>query len=235
MKRLNLVPTGALLGANAFAGEGRGRQRKKEPAIQAKLLLAATLLALVGCQEKAKPAPEIAPSAAAPIASEAPKEESLADKVRKAGSLDAMWSICRPLMEDRQPDGDENLGAACASLYFLENGLPWSQVAVQKDETSPGLIMKNSAKERGKRLCATGRIIEIHEDKSGNASNGLLRSYSGTLYHFETFGSSGTLTEGRQGRFCGFVVGQFHYRNSGGGVGHAVDVLGVWDLPENKP
>lgn len=33
--------------------------------------------------------------------------------------------------------GEENLGAACASLYLLENGLPWSQVAVQKDETSP--------------------------------------------------------------------------------------------------
>lgn len=85
------------------------------------------------------------------------------------------------------------------------------------------------------RICATGRIIEIHEDKSGKASNGLLRSYSGTLYHFEAFGSSGTLTERGQGRFCGFVVGQFHYRNSGGGgVGHAVDVLGVWDFPKTS-
>ncbi len=198
-----------------------------------KIVATAALLALVGCREKAKPAPEIAPSAA-PAAREAPKEESIVDKVRKARSMEAMWAICNPLMEDRQAGGEENLGAACASIYFLENGLPWSQVGVQKDETSPGLIMKNSAKERGKRICATGRIIEIHEDKSGKASNGLLSSYSGTLYHFEAFGSSGTLTEGGQGRLCGFVVGQFHYRNSGGGVGHAVDVLGVWDLPENK-
>lgn len=31
------------------------------------------------------------------------------------------------------------------------------------------------------------------------------------------------------------VTGNYDYSNSAGGTGHAVDLVGMFDLPENKP
>ena len=41
----------------------------------------------------------------------------------------------------------------------------WSDVAVEKDETTYALVQKDTNVERGKRLCASGSIIEIEADR----------------------------------------------------------------------
>ncbi len=41
--------------------------------------------------------------------------------------------------------------------------------------------------------------------------------------------------ERSQERFCGVVTGLFDYANSGGGTGHAVAIVGLFDIAENRP
>jgi hypothetical protein len=115
----------------------------------------------------------------------------------------------------------------------------WDDVAVAKDETTPALVLKDPDEERGKRVCFTGKIVQIEVEKLdiGKINDGLLMVgyYDTTLFHFVNVGSSGTLVEKNQARLCGVVTGKYDYSNSGGGTGHAIEIVGMWDLPENKP
>lgn len=44
-----------------------------------------------------------------------------------------------------------------------------------------------------------------------------------------------SVSANRSARFCGVVTGLYDDSNSGVGVGHAVQMVGMFDLPENKP
>lgn len=57
---------------------------------------------------------------------------------------------------------------------------------------------------------------------------------AGKLYRFIAVGSTGALVESSRAKFCGVVVGQQHYQNSAGGVAHSVQLVGMFDLPENR-
>jgi hypothetical protein len=48
-----------------------------------------------------------------------------------------------------------------------------------------------------------------------------------------TVGSSGALVEGSHTGICGVAIGRFDYTNSMNGVAHAVQLVGMFDLPEN--
>jgi len=161
-----------------------------------------------------------------------PPEETFAQKLGKAKTYSDMWKLCSTLPMYKNVDDEINKGALCVSLWASDH-FGWTTVHVSKDETSYSLVMKNVEKERGKRLCVRGRLIQISE--SGNTNEGLLMTPSGKLYNFINVGSSGDITgDSMNERMCGVVIGTYHYRNSGGGVGHAVDMVGMWDIPENK-
>lgn len=102
-----------------------------------------------------------------------------------------------------------------------------------------GDSVNKTDEERGKRVCFTGTIIQIAVEKTdfGKFNAGLLKVgyYDTTLFSFLNVGSSGTLVAYDQARFCGVVVGKHDYSNSAGGTGHAIQVVGMWDLPQNKP
>lgn len=115
--------------------------------------------------------------------------------------------------------------------------MTWTDVGVWKNETSFRLVRKDSDEERGKRLCASGRIIQIAVrklDDGSRTSEGLLMSDRDDLYSFAAVGSSGKLVEDSYARFCGVVAGRYEYANSAGGTGHAITVIGMFDLPENR-
>jgi len=170
----------------------------------------------------------------APIPVEVPKPPTLGETLEKAKTYQEMWAICSPLLRDESP-GTNNPGKICMAIWAGKN-FKWDMVKVIKNETTPGLVFKNSEKEVGKKLCVSGTIIQISETASLNISEGLLHSNTGQLFNFVNAGSSGNLDkdENDHGRFCGVVVGTYTYSNSGGGTGHAVDVVGMWDLKENK-
>jgi hypothetical protein len=132
-------------------------------------------------------------------------------------------------------DDETSRGALMLALW-ANTRLRWSDVAVDKNETSFALIRKDSDASRGKRLCIRGTLIQIQKEGGGDATffTGLMLTGNSQLASFIAVGSTGELVERRSARFCGVVIGRYDYSNSGGGKGHAVSVVGMFDLPENR-
>lgn len=125
-------------------------------------------------------------------------------------------------------------GAGALAIWALENGMSWKELEAIPS-TKAGLVRKDASEERGKRICATGSIIEIAADVAGGkkAYQGGLGTYSGDIYRFIVVGSTGDLMERSAATLCGVVIGTVDYSNSAGGATHAVQLVGMFKLPEN--
>ena len=208
--------------------------------IKNKMLLVFLAISAFACSNPKQDIPSVNSSVpviavrSAPIPVVAPKTPTIGERLEKAKTYQEMWDICSPLLQD-EDQNTKNPGKLCVALWAGKN-FKWDMVKVVKNETTPGLVFKNSEKEVGKKLCVSGTIVQISESASLNISEGLLYSNTGQLFNFTNAGSSGNLDkdDNDHGRFCGIVVGTYTYSNSGGGTGHAVDVVGMWDLKENK-
>jgi hypothetical protein len=153
--------------------------------------------------------------------------------IEMAGSFRSAFSIAKPFMDytpDKQSDGTYLL------QIWAAKHMTWSDIGVPKDETSFALIQKDVDEELGKRMCAAGWIIEIDTERTdyGKVFHGLLHSWASNIYAFEAVGSSGSLVEHSNARFCGVVTGRHDYSNSSGGVSHAITLVGMFDLPQNR-
>jgi hypothetical protein len=126
-------------------------------------------------------------------------------------------------------------GTAIFVLWALKN-MRWQDVGTVGDETSLAKVLKDVAAERTKRLCLRGSIVEIAAtpQDSGTAYVGILMTEGMNLVHFYAVKATGELVEQSPARFCGFVTGKYDYPNSIGGTGHAIDVVGMFDLPANR-
>ncbi len=138
-----------------------------------------------------------------------------------------------PMMTDAR--NDTSPGAEALTIWGIGH-MKWSDVAVTKDETSIALVKKDSDEARGKRVCYGGSLIQIEvvKDEWGKSATGLLVTNDTSLIHFSAVGSTGDLVAQSPARICGVVIGKYDYSNSGGGVGHAVQVVGMFDLPANR-
>lgn len=128
-------------------------------------------------------------------------------------------------------------GAVLLAMWGARN-MTWADL--QKVEQGKyGMVMKDPDSQRGKRLCAYGQIIEVQVDNSvpGKVYLGGLNAYSDDglrIYRFVAVGSTGELVAGNEARFCGVITGKNSYQNSAGGMTHAVHLIGMFELPENK-
>lgn len=180
----------------------------------------------------ATPAAVATPKAAEPEPPKLTPAEELAVQVRAAKTLAETIAAAKPFMRDEF--GETSLGTHAMATWSAEH-LAWTDVAVAKDETSYALARKDIDRERGKRVCVPGRLIEIAAAKvEPRYYTGLMQSSLGNLFHFYAVRDTDDLVGGDIARFCGVVTGLFSYRNSGGGVGHAVEVVGMFDLPSNR-
>lgn len=175
------------------------------------------------------------PAAVIPAAAPSPRDPAEAEiaQLLKARDLQAAIAATKPQMADTREES--SLGALRLGIWAMAH-MTWDDLKIARAETRPGLVFKDSDEERGKRFCIGGSIIQIEVDKSkfGKASIGLLMDDSTELIHFIAVGSSGALVKQSPARFCGVVTGLYDYSNSGGGTGHAIDMVGMFDLPENK-
>lgn len=132
-------------------------------------------------------------------------------------------------------DGEVSPGAALLALWSAKH-LKWTDVAVAKNETSFKLVRKDSDLARGKRLCVRGQLVQIEKEKVGSDPlfTGLMLSGSYDIYSFIAVRSTGELVSNSHARFCGVVIGKYEYSNSAGGRGHAISVVGMFDLQENR-
>jgi hypothetical protein len=131
--------------------------------------------------------------------------------------------------------GNVDVGAAALAIWRAEY-MKWSEL----QELPPGkyaLVMKDSESQRGNKLCVSGNIIEIAVDKSIPGKKiflGGLFDEVGRIYRFIAVRSTGEIVANSRAKFCGVITGQQSYPNSAGGVAHAVHLVGMFDLAENK-
>jgi hypothetical protein len=161
-----------------------------------------------------------------------PEPERPIDRIRAATTFAEAMAIARPLMADAVDEIDD--GAVLLAAWGAEK-MRWGDVAVARNETSLKLTLKDSDEARGKRMCASGRLVEIEKvsDDPKIFGGGLLVGY-GDVYRFLAVGSTGELVGQSRARLCGVVIGQYAYANTGGGQTKAVMLVGMFDLPENK-
>lgn len=166
-----------------------------------------------------------------PMAQPALPQEKEPPKLNFANLGEAIDAI-KPTMTDTVDNISQ--GAALLALWSANN-LNYSDFK-NMSRSKYSLIMKDPDEERGKLLCIIGSIIEIQVEKAdGNKfyNGGLVDDY-GHIYRFIAVRSTGDLVAGSVGHFCGVVTGKQSYANSIGGVAHAVFLVGMFVLPENK-
>jgi len=131
-------------------------------------------------------------------------------------------------------DADISQGAAFLALWGAKH-MSWEELQAV-DQGKYALVMKDPDSQRGKRLCTHGGIIEIEVDNGiqDKVYLGGMIDEAARVYRFVAVKSTGDLVGGSVARFCGIVTGKNNYQNSGGGVEHAVHLVGMFDLPENK-
>lgn len=202
------------------------------------VLLLSCLLAASGCQRPGSTTAAPPSSPATGGGADAPEpapppETSIEDRIREKESLAEALAVAAPLMSDTTDELSD--GGILLSKWAMTR-LEWSDVAVSRNETSHALVQKDSDEARGKRMCVRGMIIQIAVQKTpfGKAYVGLMFSSSQDIFHFIAVGSTGELVSQSRARLCGVVTGKYQYSNSGGGTGHAVAVVGMFDLPENR-
>jgi hypothetical protein len=199
--------------------------------------LSAALVVMVGCGRGSSGGPEPAPSASAATAAPAPPVDPVKQSLILMDQLPVTeaFSFQRPVMTDAV--NEDSSGTQVFAMWAARR-MRWPDVGVAADETSPALVRKDPDEARGKRICASGQIIQIAVQKppsGGKLAVGILSSDAGYLYRFFAAGSSGALVENSYAHFCGLVTGLFDYSNSVGGTGHAISLVGMFDLPENRP
>ena len=197
-------------------------------------ILIVLCFALFGCGDNKAKADTVTSAPAAAVPESAPTAAPEPEKPQRHPALDAKtreeaFKLANP------GDGGSNEGMVMFAGWAASN-MKWSDVGVTTDETSSAKIKKDSDEERGKRICASGRIIEIETAKTpiGKFYEGGLITNSRDIFRFVTVGSSGDLVEGSQARLCGVVTGTNSYSNSAGGTTHGVQLVGMFDLPENR-
>jgi hypothetical protein len=208
-------------------------------ALTLRTVLAVLPLLTCGCNQKtsagrADGGNSAGPSAVAAAPAPPPPAESPADHIMKLSDFADVLAYATPMMEDT--DDKDSDGAVLLAVWASKR-MKWTDVAVAKNETTFALVRKDPDEARGKRLCTSGTIIQIEVQKlsgGGKLSEGLLMTWSSNIYNFLAAGSSGELVQQNQARFCGVVTGKYDYSNSGGGKGHAVSLVGMFDLPANK-
>jgi hypothetical protein len=164
------------------------------------------------------------------IAKPPPPKPKPIDIVRSQGSAAEAYDYSKGFMAETF--GKSSLGTLLFAAWAGQS-MEWSDVDIKKDETSFGLAQKDIDTARGKRMCWNGNIIQISKIKELNVFSGLMMTSKRKLINYYAAKSTGELLANSRTRFCGYVTGLFDYSNSAGGTGHAIDMVGIFKLPEN--
>jgi hypothetical protein len=193
--------------------------------------LTACLLLGMACRaaEASNEAPPPPQAPAIPEKLEPTLMEQLAEETTLPGAL----KVIGPHFDDATDDLDP--GALKFALWSASH-LKWQDIQ-QLPETKHAKVLKDPDAERGKRNCYRGKIAQIQVDRSAGTPVylGGLVTGGGTVLRFAAVGSTGELVEDSYANFCGVTTGKYSYSNAGGGTTHAVFLVGLFDLPENKP
>lgn len=198
------------------------------------ILVAAVSSVACGNLLPQKEKPTASASATVALPAPPPREPTLFDRARAQTELAAVMTV---LKDDFEPNAvnDTPVATAVLAAWSLEH-LKWEDID-GLSETSVAKVKKDAESEIGKKICSRGRVLQISVSKMGGKplAEGLIYSPSGKPISFLAVGSSGDIEENSQARFCGIVTGAYSFSNVSGGQTQAVQAVGMFDLPENKP
>lgn len=195
------------------------------------IVLVSTIV-FVSSRSSSPPAKPAEVKSYAPVPDPPPVERTLAQRLADSTDVKGALALLQPSFKDTHNESDP---AALLFAMWCTNRLDWNAFTLLA-ETTHAKVMKDPDAERGKRLCASGSIVEIAVDRSSGQPiyAGGLVTPSVNIIRFIAVRSTGELVQKSPARICGVVTGRETYSNSGGGVTHAVKVVGMFDLPENK-
>lgn len=161
------------------------------------------------------------------------EDPSVVDRVDGMSKLSDVIDATREHMADTT-DGPSP-GALMVAIWLYKRG-GWTDVEPKRDETSVGKVKKDGAAERGKRMCARGRVTQISKDPVfPGAFVGNIFTEAGNIVNFlSAMGTTGEIIEDSRARFCGIVTGNYYFQNVSGGQTQSVQMVGAFDLPENR-
>lgn len=161
---------------------------------------------------------------------EAKREPTVAEKLKKATLLTEALGIIQPQFADSQDKPDP-----ATSLFALWMGDNPSWSAIQRlPETTHARVLKDSESEVGKRMCVSGTVVQISKEQGTKLFSGTLMSDDMKPVFYIAAASTGDIVGQARGKFCGVVTGRYSYGNVSGGTTHAVRLVGLFDLPENR-
>jgi hypothetical protein len=144
----------------------------------------------------------------------------------------AALAYARPKVVDYEYGVGQAMLTGWAAIH-----LRWADIEVDASETSFPLVKKDPDAERGKRLCADVTVLDIAARGSGLGKRytGLMisKSLPTVPYAFTAVRSTGDIVEHSAARFCGYVLALHRYQ-SNDGPREGLQVLGMFDLPENR-
>jgi hypothetical protein len=183
-------------------------------------------------EASARAEPASSPSA---LATAPPPAASAPGPVRHP-ALDApTWREAFALAKPGDATNTMDLGAMRFALWASKR-MRWDDVVVAQDETTIARVLKDPEAERGKRICIGSTIVSISVDRSTGEPiyDSLLMTGARNYVNAAAVGSSGDLVKRNHARFCGVIAGLYSYDNTGGGKTHGIQMIGMFDLPENK-
>lgn len=110
----------------------------------------------------------------------------------------------------------------------------WTDFATGSNDelgTSIGEVKKDPTGEYGRRMCSRGSTIQISKQYE-NLWEALIM-VGRDVIHLTAIGSSETVVETTPATFCGIAFGLYTYETVAGNTNTAIEVVGMFDLPEN--
>lgn len=183
------------------------------------------LLALLAC--KASDPNPTSTARAEPAASLAPVEDTPIEAIGKLHTLPEAVAFAVPYCSDTV--NDVSPGELLLAVWMKDH-LTGKDLDTLPPTTIPA-VKKDSEVARGKRLCATGKVVQIARSRAeqwgaSKVWQGLVMTTAQDVLRFTAVGETGEIVEGTTATLCGVVVGNYTYSNAGGGTTHAVAVAG---------
>lgn len=158
---------------------------------------------------------------------------AMLDQIIDRASISDAIGTAKPTMKD-STEG-VSVGAWMLTLWGIKRGV-WSDFWVSKSETNPALVLKDSESERTKKMCRGGNVdqIEIEKTSEGNAYSGVMLTNTNDLVWFLAVGSTEGIVQRTHAKFCGIVTGAHSYTGIDNHNYTAVQVVGMFDIPQNR-
>jgi len=195
-------------------------------------MIAVLFAGLLACKAKSNESSGAAtaePAAPAAVTAPAAREKTHGEVLAGIESLTGAIEYVKPLCADTADE--HSTGTLLLTLWGKDKLRAKDIMALP--EVSFAAAMKDSEEARGKRLCGTGKVLQISKSVSPvwegkKVWEGLLILPGMRLVKYIAIGETGEIVEDSTATFCGVVTGKYQYQKAGGGFAHSLAVVGVF-------